>query len=216
MKLFISYARNDLERVRQIVELLRAAGHEPWFDEALLPGQAWQEQLAVAIRSNDAFVYLLTSDSVASEWCQWEFSTAIDLGKPIIPVQLDPDLDLPDPLGRFQCADFTPGAGSPGFALATARLIGGLQQIAVTIDREDVPRTLRRKSGVPAYSGFIEKVVYDPVNRAMAVEFKSGQIYQYLDVPQKVFQDFMKSPSLGDFFHRNIRDAYRYHRTESL
>jgi hypothetical protein len=216
MKLFISYARDDEDRVRPVVDLLRAAGHEVWFDDQLLPGQAWQEELAVAIRGNEAFVYMLTTAAVESEWCQWEFATAIDMSKPIIPVLLDAATALPDPLARYQCADFTAAPGTQAFAMATAKLVGGLQQIAVTIPREDAPQAPEKPVGMPTRSNFIENVVYDPANETMAVQFKGGQIYRYLDVPQKVYQEFMKAHSLGAYFHKNIKDVYRYHRADRL
>lgn len=215
MKLFISYARQDQERVRRLVDLLTAAGHEIWFDEALLPGQAWQEELTTAIRNNDAFVYMLSRESVGSDWCSWEFATAVEMGRPIVPILLDEGLALPDPLGRYQCADFTAPPESSAYATATARLIGGLQQIAVVIPREDAAAAVKT-ARMPARSGFIEKVVYDPAQQTMAIEFKDGQIYRYLDVPAKVYRAFMKAHSLGAYFHQNIKDVYRYHLDDRL
>jgi hypothetical protein len=38
-RIFVSYAREDKEIVRQIVDILQDAGQEPWFDHALLPGR---------------------------------------------------------------------------------------------------------------------------------------------------------------------------------
>ncbi|MFC1960209.1 TIR domain-containing protein [Chloroflexota bacterium] len=215
MKLFISYARQDQDRVRRLADLLQAAGHEVWFDEALLPGQAWQEELAVAIRNNDAFVYMLSPAAVESDWCSWEFATAVEMSRPIVPVLLDVDLDLPDPLGRYQCADFTAPPDTAEYATATARLIGGLQQIAVVIPREDAPK-VAKPAGMPTRSGFIEKVAYDPAQQTMAVEFKDGKIYRYLDVPVKVYREFMKAHALGAYFHAHIKDVYRYHRDDRL
>ncbi|MCL4876169.1 MAG: TIR domain-containing protein [Anaerolineae bacterium] len=106
MRLFISYARDDRVRVEKVVALLREAGHETWFDKDLIVGQEWQEELKKQIDENDAFVYLLTPKSIASEWCQWEFSKAVAQGKPIIPILLE-KTELPLVLRELQSIDFT-------------------------------------------------------------------------------------------------------------
>lgn len=217
MQLFISYAREDLTRATLVVDLLRGAGHDPWFDQALLPGQTWQTELTAAIRNTDAFVYLLSAASVESEWCQWELSTAIELARPIIPVLLEPKVELPDPLRRYHCADFSGSYETQeALALATARLIGGLQRVAVVIPCEGTSPAAEPPASVPTRSQFIERVVYDPANGTMAIQFRSGEIYRYLDVPQRVYQALERAPSRGAYFHEQIRNVYRYHRDDSL
>ena len=217
MKLFISYAREDQERAALLVDLLRSAGHQPWFDQALLPGQTWQTELETAIQANDAFVYLLSAASVASDWCRWEFSAAIEAQKPIIPVLLEHGLDLPDPLGRYHCADFTGSLDTQeALAMATARLIGGLDHIAFVIPRADRPASAPEPAGLPVRSNFIERVAYDPVNKTMAIQFRSGEIYRYLDVPAREYQALERANSRGAYFHEHIRDAYRYYRDDHL
>ncbi len=135
MRLFISYAKVDRPLVNPLVELLRAGGHEPWYDFGLLPGQDWKDELLRQIRACDAFVYALTPDSVDSEWCQWEFAQAVQLSKPVVPVLLKDDTVLPESLRRYQYADFTQGA-TPEVA---ARLIGGVYRFAVTIPADAAP-----------------------------------------------------------------------------
>ncbi|GEM_PF-4525109 len=146
MRLFISYAREDQPQVQTLVNILRDGGHDPWFDHRLLPGQDWQEELLRAIRRSDAFVYVLTPDSVASEWCQWEFARAIELGKPIVPVLLKKGTELPETLAPYQYADLSEGL-TPR---TTARLMGGLSRIAITIPPENAPRVRAKPGGTPA------------------------------------------------------------------
>lgn len=113
MKQFISYAHKDKKTVQRLVDVLCNLGHDPWFDKQLVAG-LWQQQLHDAIQAADAFVYALTPESVASEWCQWEFVTAIQLGKPIIPILLDSTTQLTVVLKQYQYIDaskgFTPAA----------------------------------------------------------------------------------------------------------
>lgn len=145
MRLFICYARVDAYRVRELVDILRQGGHDPWFDYGLLPGQDWQAQLLTQIKASDALVYALSPESVASEWCQWEFAEAIKLGKPVIPILLQENAEPPEVLGRYQWADFTAGPTPE----AVARLMGGLAQVTVTIPAEDAPSAPENPSGQP-------------------------------------------------------------------
>lgn len=128
-RIFVSYARVDIYLVRQLVTILEAGGHEAWFDHRLLPGQDWKEQLRGGIYNCDAFVYALTPESIASEWCRWEFARAIEMGKPIIPVLFQANTVLPDLLSCTQYVDFSQGPTPE----ATARLMNGLWNLAVRI-----------------------------------------------------------------------------------
>lgn len=146
MRLFVSYAHEDAPLVEALVEILRAGGHAPWFDDRLLPGQDWKAQLRSAIQRSDAFVYALTPASVASEWCRWEFVQAVRMGKPVIPVLLRQGTPLPEALAHFQYADFSQGA-TPH---VVARLMGGLSNIAVTLPASRAPRAPENPAGLPA------------------------------------------------------------------
>lgn len=138
MKIFISYAHVDEYRVRELVEILRASGHDPWFDQGLTVGRAWEAQLLEQIRASDRFLYALTPESVNSPWCQWEFAQAVHAGKPVLPVMIQARTSLDDilggVLGRMQYADFSQGP----VGLVVAKLLGGVQH-AETLDPADVP-----------------------------------------------------------------------------
>ncbi len=88
MKLFVSYARSDRAEVQALVELLEKAGHELWFDFLLLPGQDWKRILAGQIKAADVLIYAMSEYSLASEWCRWEASQAVEHDKPILPLML--------------------------------------------------------------------------------------------------------------------------------
>lgn len=127
MRLFICYAHVDKATVKDwIVDRLRAGGHDVWFDDQLVAGQDWAQQLSEQIQRCDAFVYAMSPESVTDEWCQWEFAHAIDLGKPIIPVLLQTNTRLPDNLQRIRYVDFSDGPTGD----AVARLMGGLQNLS--------------------------------------------------------------------------------------
>jgi hypothetical protein len=148
MLLFVSYAREDLERIRELVDILREGGHEPWFDHQLDVGLDWRDQLEERIVQCDAFVYPLTPHSIGSEWCQWEFARASELGKPIIPILLDKAAEpvIPEAIKRRQYADFTDGVTPK----AVARLLRGLNKIASVIPPQEVKAPDAPPAGVPS------------------------------------------------------------------
>lgn len=126
MKLFISYAHVDEYCVRELVDILRDANYDPWFDQHLMAGSTWKAQLLEAIEWCDCFLYALTPESVASQWCQWEFAQAVNAGKPVIPVMIQ-SMPLDGVLSRIQYADFSQGP-TPR---AVAKLLGGVQNARI-------------------------------------------------------------------------------------
>ena len=54
----------------------------------------------------------------------------------------------------------------------------------------------------------LRSVGYDPADRTLEVEFNSGGIYRYLDVPPDIYRTFRQDESLGRYFARNIRNTY--------
>lgn len=62
----------------------------------------------------------------------------------------------------------------------------------------------------PVTSSNIASIGYDPGSMTLEVEFKNGAVYQYFDVPDAVYQEFMRADSKGQFLARNIKHNYRY------
>jgi KTSC domain-containing protein len=59
-------------------------------------------------------------------------------------------------------------------------------------------------------SSMLRGVGYDSETRTLEIEFTSGQVYEYHDVPPEVYAGLLRAESLGQYFHENIRDAYSY------
>ena len=62
---------------------------------------------------------------------------------------------------------------------------------------------------VPLNSSTIESAGYDVNQQLLEIEFTSGGIYQYLNVPQNVATGFFNASSHGQYFHKHIRNVYR-------
>lgn len=146
MHIFISYAHDDTWQVEEVVKILSASGHDCWFDVRLTVGKDWKEQLREAIESCDSFLYALTPESVTSDWCLWEFATAVELKKNIIPVLLQAKTQIPEPIIFFQYADLSQGI-TP---FSVAKLLGGLTEIAVNLNNKDLDIPSVDPKGTPA------------------------------------------------------------------
>jgi hypothetical protein len=53
-------------------------------------------------------------------------------------------------------------------------------------------------------------VGYDGLAKVLEVEFQSGKIYQYLEVPEHIYQDLMTASSKGEFFHDNVLKEFDF------
>lgn len=59
-------------------------------------------------------------------------------------------------------------------------------------------------------SSNIRSIGYDALSSTLEVEFTSGEVYQYFNVPEYLYQQFLKASSHGKFLNDNIRYNYRY------
>lgn len=64
-------------------------------------------------------------------------------------------------------------------------------------------------------SSQLDAAGYDEEKNELYVEFSSGKIYKYFEVPKRVF-DKLIGPivSAGSFFHSDIRMKYKYEKFE--
>jgi hypothetical protein len=60
----------------------------------------------------------------------------------------------------------------------------------------------------PVSSSHIVAIGYNTTSETLEIEFKSGLIYQYFNVPQVIHEQLMAAPSIGSFFNANIRNVY--------
>lgn len=59
-------------------------------------------------------------------------------------------------------------------------------------------------------SSNISRIGYDEESMILEVEFLNGRVYQYLDIPVPIWQQFKQSDSKGKFLHYTIKGNYRY------
>jgi hypothetical protein len=87
---FVSYSRDDMERVRPLAEELRRRGYRVFFDlESIVVGERFKERLERSIRSSRTLVLCWSADAQASQFVHYEYMRAIGLKKHVFPWLLD-------------------------------------------------------------------------------------------------------------------------------
>lgn len=85
--IFISYSRKNLDFAQKIVNALAENDLDTWIDwESIPKGEDWEQEIYRGIEGADAFLFLFSPDSVASEMCNKELSCAVRNGKRILPI----------------------------------------------------------------------------------------------------------------------------------
>ena len=88
-KLFVSYSRKDSATAHKLIEAFKSIQQDVWVDwESIPPAVDWLEQIFRGIEESDAFIFLISPDSIASEVCKVEINRAAQNNKRIIPIVL--------------------------------------------------------------------------------------------------------------------------------
>ena len=87
----VSYSSRDKEQVDLIVQAITSSGIPVWVDRAdITPDKAWRAQIVRAIDTGDAFIPILSPNSITSDHVRREIDLALDSSRPIFPVVLEP------------------------------------------------------------------------------------------------------------------------------
>jgi hypothetical protein len=85
---FVSYARVDREFVDgRLVPALAGRGKKAWVDRENLPaGAEFPPRIEAGIRQSAAFLFVLSPESAASDWCRRELEEAVRQHKRLVPI----------------------------------------------------------------------------------------------------------------------------------
>lgn len=61
-------------------------------------------------------------------------------------------------------------------------------------------------------SSNVAEVGYDGASRTLEVLFHNGATYQYFDVPPQIFDELLRSSSVGQYLNSNVKGYFRYAR----
>ncbi len=156
--IFLSYARADGQPAAlRLRSELERAGFSIWRDiEDMQGGQVLKDQLRQAIRTVDTMIVLLTPAAIASKYVEWEWETAITLGKKVIPLLILP-CDIPDEL---QCLHYHDFSTEQEYSLGLLALIRDLYAVPSTepdsAKRNSLSQPDRSGEGGIAITGDVE------------------------------------------------------------
>jgi WD40 repeat protein len=84
---FISYSRRDKAFVQRLNDALDAAGVHAWVDwEGIELAADWMETITTSIQSTNAFIFVISPDSLKSKVCAQELEVALGFNKKLIPI----------------------------------------------------------------------------------------------------------------------------------
>src|SRR5688572_26414850 len=85
--IFVSYSRKDVDYAGKIVEALAEKQLDTWIDWKSIPkGEYWEQEIYQGIEEADAFLFLMSPDSVQSQMCNKEIAHAVENSKRILPI----------------------------------------------------------------------------------------------------------------------------------
>ena len=105
-RVFLSYAREDVEVARKLASVLADAGQTVWWDRHLHGGANFSNEIDRELKNAEAVMVLWSPASIASAWVQDEAAEGRDSGR-LVPATLD---SAKPPLGfrQLQCIDLAP------------------------------------------------------------------------------------------------------------
>ncbi len=227
MRLFVSYARVDKPYCIQIVDTLEA--HDSWFDQRLYAGQNWWQEILRRLDWCEGFIYLLSPDSVASEYCRKEFELAQSLGRPIFPILIHKDLNLPPSLAEVHYVDFSEGITVEAvtgllnaITIAERRRGAGSPLPVSAIDAEDVkPPTPDSGLVISAAAEAMEKGQFDKAVFLLKQAKANNFVSQFISI-DALLQEALAGLERQSYLreaereYRQIADLVKFTRTRRL
>jgi len=140
-QVFISYSERDRETMEKIRNSLRRESLTVWTNTTdVQTGEDFQSAIDRGIEQTDNLVYLVSPDSVQSEFVRKELEYAVSLHKRIIPVLVreTPPESIPEALQGVQYIDLTDNVEEEDYVLDESQLLKILHQDEVYYNEHKV------------------------------------------------------------------------------
>ena len=99
--IFVVYSHRDIEKVYPFIEGMEQRGYRLWYDLGIELGTKWRNTLARHAYDCTVFLVFLSRASAKSYQTQAEIYAALDKEKPICPIYLENDVELPPELEMY-------------------------------------------------------------------------------------------------------------------
>jgi adenylate cyclase len=87
-RIFLSYAREDVDSAKRLAEAVGSAGHDVWWDRHIQGGSRFTMEIDRALKDAEVVIVLWTDASVESAWVQDEAAEGRDSDR-LVPVSLN-------------------------------------------------------------------------------------------------------------------------------
>jgi hypothetical protein len=180
-KVFISYARVEIDRALELEQVLIANGMDVWRDQhSVYAGEQWPKAIGEAIADCDAVLLLWSADSAASHFVEFEWTTALALKKTIIPCLLD-NTGLPPALAAINNIDCRnvdeagplilaalPDESQPGGSQRRTQVIAQLERVTAAEPEEALAqaRALFTQSNLNVGGHLIQGAAQAPISES--------------------------------------------------
>jgi len=139
--IFISYAREDIDRVRLIAEGLWRLGWQVWLEfPTLSPALLFTNESIAALGDTKRIVFMWSNSSVESDWLVPELSSILE-NRRVVSVVLDDGLNVPEPFNQLEQHDLSNWSGDISapefekFASAFSILLESSEEASIDADQ---------------------------------------------------------------------------------
>lgn len=140
--IFISYAREDRERVAPIAKILASLGWSVWWDPNILSGAEFDEVIAKELKAARCVLVMWSAKSVESRWVRGEARDGLQRNI-VVPAVLDA-VELPLDFRAIHATDFSGWNGEPD-AEPVAQLRDSIARVLDKPPNPEGPAILKRE-----------------------------------------------------------------------
>ena len=146
-RVFIVYAREDLDTARKLAVDLKEHGFNPWLDvDEITPGQVWQKAVLRSLEESAAALVLVSEHLNKKGFVQEELKVALDTLQerqkdlsPVVPVRLD-DSPVPERLSHVQWVNLFDKNGLERLFIGLNKIVKSTQQGGAPDAQKTAPR----------------------------------------------------------------------------
>lgn len=132
--IFLSYKREDREKVRPLVGALQAQGWSVWWDTRIGAGETWDQVIEAELAAAQCVIVVWSTLSVTSRWVRSEAHEGLERGC-LIPVIIE-SVKAPIAFKLIQGADLTHWRGVASDP-ALADVLAGVRRIVGKLNQDD-------------------------------------------------------------------------------
>jgi hypothetical protein len=168
--IFVSYAHKDRKIVFPEIERFHNKGYPIWYDDGLVAGQEWDDEIAEAVLGSSLLVVFISKNSMASTNVQDEIKLALEEKIDITPIYLE-DTKLP-----------------PGLRL---RLSNKHAIFKHTLSDKDYIRDCMKafkKAGIPELEGDVDVIEEKPLDKS-SIMVPNSHLINIRDYVHDFFSD---------------------------